>query len=353
MIFICILLFSGCCFVNVGSHVVEFWCEIQNLTRFVSFISYALKPLVVSLICTVSSGINFIRRAPAKRGGWLEMLDVDYAARRLRCLSGRKLNTPAVTFLILSMVWAMINISLQVVNLVRSPKWSDSHDLNSSHSQSEISIEEGGNHLVGLLKNLLGVFIAVIGLPMYTFFWYYVLVMRNGLAAELNLVLVFIKRNEGQLDWCRRRIAEIHYEFGVLRQVVAWLMPFIVASGVLGITVHITWNYTIYSQSQKDVANDNLLINILIFSEKFMLLVVPLLAVGGLNIDHTWLQFTYALSRQRSKDHEEFWDRVLRFTAELEPGRNHVDVTLFLTVISLYLGRNLTGQYLDYSRDGL
>jgi hypothetical protein len=198
------------------------------------------------------------------------------------------------------------------------------------------------------LKNIMDFIISLVGLPLFASFWFYILVMRRALAAELNLVLIFIKRNEGNLVQCRRRIAEINREFGLLREVLAVLVPFVMASSVLGLTVHITWNYDVYSNPMKNIARENLLINIFIFSEKLMLLIIPLLAVGNVSIDYVWSQFMYALSRQRSFDNEKFWDQLLSYAVEINTECKGHHVMLFLAVISLYLGRNITDQKLDY-----
>jgi hypothetical protein len=201
-----------------------------------------------------------------------------------------------------------------------------------------------------ILNTTMVIFVSIIGLAIYTLFWYNILVMRTALATELNLVIVFIKRNTGNLDLCRRRVFEVNHDFRILHVLLATLMPFIVASSVLGLTVHITWNYQIYSEKDKGIAMRNLLINIFIFTSKCFVLILPLLAVGGINIDFIWQQFNYALMRQRNSLHEEFWERLLGFTAELQDERKagH-NLMLFLSLISLYLGHNLADQRLDYT----
>ncbi|XP_033646632.1 uncharacterized protein LOC117305859 [Asterias rubens] len=203
-----------------------------------------------------------------------------------------------------------------------------------------------------ILRTAMGISVSIISLAIYTCFWYNILIMRTALTAELNLVIDFIKRNTGNLDLCRRRVFEVNHDFRILHGLLATLMPFIVASSVLGLTVHITWNYHIYSFKDKGIAMRNLLINISIFTSKCFALILPLLAVGGINIDFIWQQFNYALMRQRNSLHEEFWERLLGFTAELQDERKagH-NLMLFLSLISLYLGRNLPEQRLDYTLD--
>ena len=291
--------------------------------------------------------MQYFSRGPITDGSWYEVLHQDYIARRLRCLAGRRFPLPALMFLSFSMTWVFANNSLQVANLI--------HYLNATgHGNASEVVPASGNEpiprqIFKMFKTALDFAVSIIGLPIYASFWYYVLVTRRALTAEFNLVLVFVKRNEGNLDWCRRRIVEINHEFCVLRGVLARLMPFIMATAVLGLTVHISWNYNVYSEDKENLANENLIINIFIFSEKFMLLILPLLAVGGLSIDHVWLQFKYALSRQRSCEYEEFWARLLNFTTELYAENKGHNLTLFLSVISLYLGRNISDQKLDYS----
>ncbi|XP_022105781.1 uncharacterized protein LOC110987393 [Acanthaster planci] len=350
--FLFVFLFLVCGVGTIGWYLYEFWGQLRGVTHLVSFLAYSVILVGVAFVCMASWTMHYFSRLPGKAGHWYNMLHVDYVARRLRCLSGSKLRLPASLFLTFSMVWAVVNVFFQVLNVVQ---YLISTDNSTSSCTEGLNKESAGNliespdyHGFLLVKTVLGVVTAVLCLPSYASFWHYVLVIRQGLTAELNLVLVFIKHNEGRLDWCRRRIVEIHRELAVLRHVMAGLMPFIVASGVLGVTVHISWNYNVYSDNKRCLAEENLLINIFIFSEKFMVLILPLVAVGGLNVDHIWFQFMYALSRQKNTDHEEFWDRLLHFTKELDPEHNGMDITVLLSVVSLYLGRNLTGQQVNY-----
>ncbi|XP_038051408.1 uncharacterized protein LOC119724427 [Patiria miniata] len=352
-------LYLVCCVGTLGWYFYEFWGDLRQVTHFVSFLSYGGILLGVAWVCTASNVLQYVRRAPGNSCRWYNVLHADYIARRLRCLTGRKFRLPASMFLTLSILWAVVNVAFQVVSLVQ---FLNSGNLKpekmSSNTTCPTVVPQTAEYAVFVfVKTFLGMVIAAIGLPIYAAFWHYVLVMRKGLTAELNLVLVFVKNNEGRVDWCRRRVVEIHREVSLLRRILVRLMPFIVATGVLGLTVHISWNYNVYSDSehekcQKNLAKDNLIINIFIFSEKFMVLFLPLLAVGGLNIDHIWQQFTYALSRLKNSDHEEFWDRLMHFTKELDPEHKDIDLTVVLAVVSLYLGRNLTGQQLDYTKSG-
>ena len=324
-------------------YVQQLWGQINSITHMVSFASYDVILIGVALICTVSNAMQYIRRTPWNEHA--EALHQDYIARRLRCLADRRFPLPDVAFLSFSMIWVLINSSLQIVNLIHFANANDT-GINSTSNTADQP-----NATFQFYKTSMVVVLSFIGLPIYASFWYYVLVMRRALTAEFNLVLVFVKRNEGNLEWCRRRIVEINHEFHLLRVVLARLMPFIMASAVLGLTVHISWNYEVYSQTMKHLAKNNLIINIIIFCEKFMVLILPIIAVGGLNIDQVWQQFNYALTRQRNTNHEEFWDHLLNFTTELHTEHKGHNLTLFLSVISFYLGLNISDQKLDYGKE--
>ncbi|XP_071804661.1 uncharacterized protein [Asterias amurensis] len=348
-----ILTFLGCSTFTLGWYVVSYWGQISNINHLVSFLAFGDIIVGVALVCTLSNAVQYRRREPVSDWSWYDVLHQDYILRRLRCLAGRRFPLPKKVFLIFSLVWLFVVNTMQVVLLVNSLSRVNATLLtNDSCMPMGISLIEKSppTKAFTILNTTMVIFVSIIGLAIYTLFWYNILVMRTALATELNLVIVFIKRNTGNLDLCRRRVFEINHDFRILHVLLATLMPFIVASSVLGLTVHITWNYQIYSEKDKGIAMRNLLINIFIFTSKCFILILPLLAVGGINIDFIWQQFNYALMRQRNSRHEEFWERLLGFTAELQDERKagH-NLMLFLSLISLYLGRNLSGQRLDYT----
>ena len=338
-----ILMFLVCTIVALFWYMIKFWGIFRYITHLLSVLSYEAILLEVALICTVSNTMRYIHRASGKKNSsWWQVLHQDYIARRLLSLTGTQFRLPGVLFIFFTTVWILAINALHVLNGIQilSAAMDNKQSYTPTTARRELAFT--------LFKLVVIIGTSVVGLPLFACFWYYVLVMRMALTAEFNLVLVFIKRYEGNLALCRRRIAEINHEFCLLRRVLTFLMPFIMASAVLGITVHITWNYEVYSGTKMYLANENLLINIVIFNEKFLVLILPLLAVGGINIDDVWVQFNYALSRQRSCRHEAFWDRLLAFSAEIHEESKGHNFTIILSAISVFLGQNITNQKLDY-----
>ncbi|XP_071804669.1 uncharacterized protein [Asterias amurensis] len=351
-----VLILLGCSTVTLGWYVVTYWGQVRYINRLVSVFSFVYIVSGVALVCILSNAVQYCRRGPVLDWSWYYVLHQDYILRRLRCLAGRTFPLPKKVFLIFSLVWLLVNYTMQVGNLVSYLGRSNSsriiNDSVTPFGNSSVHLMMSAPTAFTILKTAIGISVSIIILAIYTCFWYNILVTRTALTAELNLVIVFIKRNTGNLDLCRRRVFEVNHDFRILHVLLATLMPFIVASSVLGLTIHITWNYEIYSEKDKGIAMRNLPINMFILSSKSFVLILPLLAVGGINIDFIWQQFNYALMRQRNSLHEEFWDRLLGFTAELQDERKagH-NLMLFLSLISLYLGRNLPEQRLDYTLD--
>ncbi len=340
-----IAMFLVCTTVAICWYMIKFWGRAHYITHLLSVFTYETILLEVALVCTVSNTMRYIHWAPEKKtSSWWEVLHQDYIARRLVCLTSAQFRLPGVLFLSFTTVWILIINSLHIKNAIAIVSTLE-NNTTQNNTQTTAHIHD---LRFTLFKSVVIVGSSIVGLPLFACFWYYVLVMRRALTAEFNLVLVFTKRYEGNLGLCRRRIAEINHEFCLLQRFLSGLMPFIMASAVLGITVHITWNYEVYSGSKIYLANNNLLINIVIFNEKLLVLILPLLAVGGINIDDVWVQFNYALSRQRSCCHEAFWDRLLAFTAEIHEGSKGLNLTIILSAISVFLGQNITNQKLDY-----
>ena len=79
-----------------------------------------------------------------------------------------------------------------------------------------------------------------------------------------------------------------------------------------------------------------------------MFLALPLVAVGGINLNRLWMQLKRGISQMRTVPNEDFWDRIMVFCQEQSPMRKVKVPTLMFSALGLILGLKFADQNIDY-----
>lgn len=313
--------------------------EVMHLT---SFMSFSISLSSVTLICVYAKtryylsgyGRNLDTEGGRSRDwGWCEVLHQDYMTRRLQYLCGASgFRLPSLSFHMSCLLWPAVNVIFEIVYM---------------YFNSVAQVQP-----VNLMFAVIEVLSVTHGMLLFGVFCYTLFLLRSSFETECNLLLAFFVENEGHLDRCRLRLAETYRDYRVFRSAVSAWVAFIVTIGILGLTIHLSWNYDVYSGNEKleMSGKDLILLNCLIFSEKLMILTLPVFAVGGMDHDCLWRHFRLALSRNRRSEQEYFWERLTYYLRELTENDRETGITMFLSVVSLYTGLRLGVQNLDYSR---
>ncbi|XP_054750388.1 uncharacterized protein LOC129256101 isoform X1 [Lytechinus pictus] len=333
-----IVLTVGMCYMTVLYFCYLFGRE-DEVMHLTSFMSFSISLSSVALIC-VYGKVRYYFNGYGKRldmeniqvnWGWSEMMHQDFMTRRLQYLCGPTgFHLPGIPFHVACLLWPVVNMVFEIVYF---------------NSLSQLQ------PVINLMFAIIEVLSVTAGMLLYGVFCHTIFHLRCSFEIECNLLLAFFIENEGYLDRCRMRLAETYRDYRIFQSAVRSWVAFIVSIGILGLTIHLSWNYDVYSGNEKlnISSKDLILLNVLIFSEKLMIISLPVIAVGGMDLSYLWRHFQLALSRNRRSKQEYFWDRLIYYLRDMKENDQGTGVTAFLSVVSLYTGLKLGAQNLDYS----
>ncbi|XP_072042506.1 uncharacterized protein [Amphiura filiformis] len=330
------------------------WGKQDDVLHLVSFLTFWIPLLSVPGCCLIAHVCNVIQDYSMSRSRkqkqpldddafdhWYRVFHANFVARRIQYMSSTSSKSTkrvimSSTFLALCFSWAIANLGFECLNYFIS-KYHKYHDfLNYFH---------------------LG--ITGLSLLMFGCFCYVIHLLRDSLDCEYNQVLGFVLNNQNQVDKCRHRIVELYRDYRILRKFIRSWMILILACATLGLTVHVSWNYAVYTRLRNDPENESFesehyhkvitaWTNILIGSEKFMILFLPLLALGGFNIENSWRQFSHAIVLFRVEKYNSFWKKLSKIVYEIHPPFSSATVTIAWCVFGWFFGLHLGEQNTNY-----
>nr|XP_054759792.1 uncharacterized protein LOC129265903 [Lytechinus pictus] len=278
---------------------------------------------------------------------WPTILHQDYVMRRLQYLSNastrsRGRSPDGTWFIVAGCVWIMIDAAIMIAfgSLVEH-----------SHGPWEFQST--------LVSFLFLVFVA---------FCAFLFLMRKSFENEMEVDLAFIVKHKKRiviakqtpvylrdpiyhlcifcyfhycrLDFCRGRLSETYRDFQIFNYVIHYWMLFTVNLATLGLAVHLSWNYQALhnAKTTQEYITINVM-NAIIFSEKIMVLILPLLALRGINLAHLWRHFRRALSSLRQSEYDLCIDGMIRHLEDLKCfGDYSGGAGNFNTLITLAIG---------------
>ncbi|XP_063960351.1 uncharacterized protein LOC129265903 [Lytechinus pictus] len=288
--------------------------QIMHLTSYFSFLGIIGS---VPLICFYSHLVHLFNaldfaldmkgnRSPSQSSNeikpqlrsWPTILHQDYVMRRLQYLSNastrsRGRSPDGTWFIVAGCVWIMIDAAIKIAfgSLVEH-----------SHGPWEFQST--------LESFLFLVFVA---------FCAFLFLMRKSFENEMEVDLAFIVKHKKRLDFCRGRLSETYRDFQIFNYVIHYWMLFTVNLATLGLAVHLSWNYQALhnAKTTQEYITINVM-NAIIFSEKIMVLILPLLALRGINLAHLWRHFRRALSSLRQSEYDLCIDGMIRHLEDLK-----------------------------------
>ncbi|XP_072175493.1 uncharacterized protein [Diadema setosum] len=317
--------------------LIRMFGKKQHVLQMISFFSYWLtlsSPTFIvfySHLVSYSKGGQYptdVHRIGVKQSDWYPILHQDYVTRRLQYVRTAAVNKERGPrrWLAVLLIWIVINIGFEVTFTILSHR------------------EEWGTFE----------FIASI------FMWYHfgifcilLSVMRKSFEQELEVNLTFIHRNKDRIDWCRARMFETYRDLRLFNHAVHRWMLMCTNLCLMGITLHVSWNYLSLSDrlSKADVGKV-INLDLLIVSEKCMIFCLPVAALHSFtDLNYLLVHFRLALSRQRRQGNEFFWDALIRYLDTLRYGnsRGSTHLKTLLTIFSVYIGLHLGWQDWNYN----
>ncbi|XP_041477735.1 uncharacterized protein LOC121425658 [Lytechinus variegatus] len=179
-------------------------------------------------------------------------------------------------------------------------------------------------------------------LVVYGIFWYVMYIERVSLHHDLNRVVrnVQCASLAEDVDAARREIRRVHRDYLILRDLMGIWMAMTMVITSWGLLTRLSWDYAISGQQLQGNSQRQakLYLDITIWSEKIMLIALPFLALGGINLEYLWQTFYHALERIRSYKQHAFWMAIqLHVTNINQIGSPELKWTLVFALIGPYL----------------
>ncbi|XP_072028398.1 uncharacterized protein [Amphiura filiformis] len=305
------------------AHIIERWGDQKQLMRLLSYFSFLFNISAVPVICLVANLRNILPRSRISTFAWTSALHPRYIVKRLQYLRPETSTAIKKPFLFACIIWPLFNSVYRACIyflLVRS------YDLH-------IHITLITN---GIVTELWGCFC------------YLLIILRISIHIQLKHDITFLRKHLGKVDICRKRLGASIDEYGSLCNLCAIWMMLTISMASLGIATHTSWNYLLYS-GKIPMNQTKLHINIMIWSEILMVLVLPLMAVGGLDLHWIWEDFLTRICEIRCDKHHCFWEKIVKFIKhEFNPVTNVVQLTLLFSVISYYMALKVEDQDANY-----
>ncbi|XP_071494927.1 uncharacterized protein [Diadema antillarum] len=308
----------------------------HQVLRMISFFSYWLtlsSPIFIffySHLVSYLKGFQYptdVHRIGVKQSDWYPILHQEFVTRRLQyvCTAAVNKERGPWRWLAVLVIWIAINIGFEVTfNILSHREVWDTFEFISSI----------------FMWYHFGIFCILLSL------------MRKSFEQELEINLTFIHRNKDRIDWCRARMFETYRDLRLFNRAVHRWMLMCTNLCLMGIALHVSWNYLSLSDSLSEADIGKVInLDLLIFSEKGLILCLPVAALHSFtDLNYLLAHFRLALSRQRRQGNEFFWDALIRYLDTLRYGnsRGSTHLKTLLTIFSVYVGLQLGWQDWNY-----
>ena len=311
-------------------YVRNYWGREKDIIRLISYSTFLLFSMLTPVLSLTANVHNIImdHRGTGWHLGfsWYNALSMRYIVKRLQHLELAEKGLPHKAFLAVCLIWPCLNGVYRMVIYYAIVK---SNNLN---YHTHISL------LVGMVSMMV-----------FGAFCYLMLLLRLSFQKQQRLELAFLQRHAGALDVCRRRLAMYAGELGSMVRLVSIWIIFDFTVSTLAFTTQICWNYLMMNPDLM-IRNVSIEYNIAVFiwSENIMFLTLPLIAVGGIDLNRLWVQFKRRVSQMRCEAQEDFWDKIIAFFEEQSPVTEVETLTLVFSALGLFLALKFTDQNVEY-----
>ena len=231
-------------------------------------------------------------------GSWASVLDIEFLVWRLR-LVNMKGKYVAGYALFFGSIVTIINYCVKLAAPFFDPSLVSAMDTNAT--------------FVGLKTTVpLSFFIVIEGYLNFGGFCYIVYLLRCSYESEIFLVVKFIQKNISNMNLCRARLAETFDAFHCFREfATGWIaMNLIICTVCLLLELHIS---IVAPKTLAFFQYEHTAV-LVIF------LCLPILSLGNVDVDYLWNRLLRQISRQRSTELEDEWEKVMKFLKEQRSG---------------------------------
>ncbi|PIK42243.1 hypothetical protein BSL78_20898 [Apostichopus japonicus] len=157
-----------------------------------------------------------------------------------------------------------------------------------------------------------------------------------------NRVVKFIEKNQGDLDNCRYILGSAFLDFNCFRKLIAIYMNLFIPVLTWAITTHVTWQYFVNEKSSKGHMSDKskqyeTCINILIWLEIILFLVVPIWSIGGLDTTYIWTRLRLRVLTIPRRASNVFWRKLSRHMDIINEHYDRINFTMIFSIIGFFM----------------
>ncbi|XP_038047221.1 uncharacterized protein LOC119721289 [Patiria miniata] len=303
-------------------YLVNYWGNDDRKVDLVIYSGFMLFVVHVPVLCLAANVTNMLRdwQRQCRSYAWTNALGIQYIIKRLQHLDLRERGLPYKAFLLVCLVWPLFNSLWRVVVYYVPFEYIHSPIIN-----------------ISLVS-------CTVGMQIWGAFCYLVVLMRLSFQRQFEMELAFLRKHRGILGRCRRRLTLFMEDFGSLGSLsTIWIM-FSIAVATWSIATQVYYDYATYDSRHNQTTQPfqtNKELDLLIWSEISMFLLLPLVAVGGLDLNGLWVRFRRHVGEMRLGGREgncdAFCDQILAYCNEHPPVRNIETITLLVSALGLCL----------------
>ena len=173
-------------------------------------------------------------------------------------------------------------------------------------------------------------FVVIEGYINFGGFCYLVYLLRCSYESEIKLVTKFLRNNIDNLDLCRARLAEAFDAYHIFREFASgWI-----ALNLILCTVCLLLELHVWIVKTEPLAFFQYVHSLLLI----FFLLLPIISLGNVDVDYLWNRLVRQVSRQRSSEQEDSWDKMMQFLQEQRAGTRPWQAVLafFLSTIAVF-----------------
>ncbi|XP_071830100.1 uncharacterized protein [Apostichopus japonicus] len=292
------------------------WGEQSQIIHLISYATFMLNLVLYPLLNMICK-IRAITQRQVPQLSWSTGLNERYLVKRLQYLDIPNRGVPGKLLLSFGLFCAVFHTVYRAkfyLDLCKRFSW-----------HSGVSVICGGVIMV-----------------MFVTFQYMMYLTRLSFQRHFSLVVKFIEKNQGDLDNCRYILGSAFLDFNCFRKLIAIYMNLFIPVLTWAITTHVTWQYFVNEKSSKGHMSDKskqyeTCINILIWLEIILFLVVPIWSIGGLDTTYIWTRLRLRVLTIPRRASNVFWRKLSRHMDIVNEHYDRINFTMIFSIIGFFM----------------
>ncbi|PIK45309.1 hypothetical protein BSL78_17846 [Apostichopus japonicus] len=321
----------------------KYFGESNHFFHFASyFITYLPLMAAPQLICFLTTICRWFHNnnnfSDDREDYWWNVLSEPSVSKRLYPFHLSKLQPPKLKYLLFFCSCGIINIIMETIHFciyTKPPK------------TLKDDIYQSGEFVSTILN-----------MWFFSLFCYFLFLQRLALESHFDHLLWFVRKHAGCLADCQTKLNECLSDFLGMRRLIRPWITFVICSTCFGLAVCVAWNYKVIGEekayvemftiSEVNCSTTNFTttaksgfgyLNALIFTNKFTVLILSLLSVGGTDIVNIWKKYLFYVNILCSPNNERFWRKFSKLMRKLEVNTSgDTIIDMLLPVLLLAFG---------------